>query len=272
MPVPAITFPDGRPATQFGCLEIVAVTCVAGSREQHSMSETSLTYESGELALFEHAKNWKSYFGAVLKPYISGDVAEVGAGIGGTTAALWNPAVQSWLCIEPDPDQAKQIEAKIKAGALPANCRARPGVLSDNSSTLFDTILYIDVVEHIADDRGELRQAFSRLRPGGNLVVLVPAFQALYSDFDRHVGHHRRYAKSELLAIAPEGAKLVRAQYLDSLAAGLSLANKLVLGAKLPTLSQILFWDRVIVPVSRVTDVVLSPWVGKSAIAIWARP
>lgn len=234
------------------------------------MSE--IRYESNDLSLFEHATNWKRYFGDHLKPFIGGDVAEVGAGIGGTTAALWNPRVRSWLCIEPDPDQTRRIEEKIAAGSLPANCRAQTGVLSDDPAAMFDTILYIDVVEHIADDRRELENAFRQLRPGGHLVVLVPAFQLLYSEFDRNVGHCRRYSKSQLLAVAPSGANLVKARYLDSIACLLSVANKFVLGAKLPTLSQILFWDRKIVPLSRIVDPLLSRWVGRSVIAIWRRP
>ena len=57
----------------------------------------------------------------------------------------------------------------------------------------FDTILYVDVLEHIADDAAELARARRLLTPEGNLVVLAPAHQSLFSPFDAAVGHYRRY-------------------------------------------------------------------------------
>lgn len=62
----------------------------------------------------------------------------------------------------------------------------------------FDTILYIDVLEHIADDRAELVEAARRLNPGGYLVVLSPAHQWLFTAFDAAIGHVRRYTAKSL--------------------------------------------------------------------------
>ncbi len=62
----------------------------------------------------------------------------------------------------------------------------------------FDTITIIDVLEHIEDDRQQLRRIWERLNPGGRLVVLVPAFPVLYGERDRNNGHFRRYTSREL--------------------------------------------------------------------------
>jgi hypothetical protein len=133
----------------------------------------------------------------------------------------------------------------------------------------FDAILYIDVLEHIEDDVAELERSAARLRPGGHIIVLSPAHQGLYSEFDKAIGHFRRYSKASLLAAAPPGLRLVEAFYLDAVGMAASLANRLLLRASMPTGGQILFWDRVLVPVSRVIDPIFVRRVGKSVVAIW---
>jgi 2-polyprenyl-3-methyl-5-hydroxy-6-metoxy-1,4-benzoquinol methylase len=71
------------------------------------------------------------------------------------------------------------------------------------ASEVFDAVLYVDVLEHIADDLSELRRAAVHLRPGGVLVILVPAHPRLYSAFDAAIGHYRRYTKSMLITVVP---------------------------------------------------------------------
>ena len=68
----------------------------------------------------------------------------------------------------------------------------------DRVSGSFDAITLIDVLEHIEDDRGQLRQIWDRLVPGGQLIVIVPAFPVLYGERDRNNGHFRRYTRREL--------------------------------------------------------------------------
>jgi len=78
----------------------------------------------------------------------------------------------------------------------------------------FDTILMLDVIEHIDDVPGFLRSAAFHLRPQGQLVVNVPALQFLYGCYDRHVGHQRRYNKRVLChELEAGGFQLVRAGY-----------------------------------------------------------
>ena len=103
------------------------------------------------------------------------------------------------------------------------------------SEDRFDTILYVDVLEHIEDDRGELAGAAARLRTGGHVVVLAPAHQALYSPFDKAIGHFRRYSHRSLLAAAPSTLQPVAAYYLDAVGMAASLANRLLLRASMPS-------------------------------------
>jgi 2-polyprenyl-3-methyl-5-hydroxy-6-metoxy-1,4-benzoquinol methylase len=108
------------------------------------------------------------------------------------------------------------VEAAIASGALPPSCEAHAGTLAGlPAQRSFDSILYIDVLEHIEDDRVEARHAAGRLRSGGKLIVLAPAHQWLYSPFDEAIGHFRRYSRSSLAAAVPSELKLVELRYLD---------------------------------------------------------
>lgn len=233
----------------------------------------SFSYVGTELDVFALADNWKAYYGSFLRPFLRGEVLEVGAGLGATTRALCDGTAARWTCLEPDPKLAATIAAAAAEGALPACCRAAAGdVASLPPDDLYDAILYVDVLEHIADDRAELARAAAHLKPGGRIAVLSPAHAWLYTPFDAAIGHHRRYTKATLASAAPPGLEAERLDYLDTAGLLLSLGNKLLLRSAHPTAAQILFWDRRVIPVSRVLDRLLARRAGKSVLAIWRRP
>jgi SAM-dependent methyltransferase len=229
------------------------------------------TYEGDELPTFAEAVRWKRYFRSKLRPWLTGDVLEVGAGQGGTTQLLYDGSQSSWTCLEPDAALAEQISA-IDSWPTPAGApQVAVGTISDAvvEATQYDTIIYIDVLEHIEHDAEELEQAAKLLKPGGTLIVLSPAWPILYSDFDQAVGHFRRYTRRSLTALTPDTVKLERLFFLDSLGALLPLGNRLLLGRRQPRRSQVLFWDRCVIPLSRCLDVCLAYCFGRSIIAIW---
>jgi SAM-dependent methyltransferase len=227
-------------------------------------------YVGTELELFQHATRWKAYYARALRRFIVGDVLEVGAGLGATSRFLCDGRQRSWTCLEPDPGLYDRLNAELNRRPLPSPGRTFLGtVASLGTEERFDTILYVDVLEHIEDDRKELAGSAARLRPGGHIVVLAPAHQALCSPFDKAIGHFRRYSKSTLLTAAPPVLESVAAYYLDAAGMAASLANRLLLRQSIPTNGQVMFWDRALVPVSRVIDPMLAHSVGKSVVAIW---
>lgn len=230
-------------------------------------------YLGDELALFEHAVHWKAYYGALLRPYLRGRVLEVGAGLGGTTRALCDARPTDWLCLEPDAALAAHIGAACAAGALPAAVRLRVATLAGLPAAegLFDAVLYVNVVEHIADDAAELARAYARLAPGGALLVVVPAHQWLFSRFDAAIGHFRRYSRGRLRQALPAGGRVRRLAYLDSFGLLAAAASKL-LRQTYPTLAQVKLWDRGLVPVSRRLDRLIGYAVGKSVLAVVEKP
>jgi cyclopropane fatty-acyl-phospholipid synthase-like methyltransferase len=124
------------------------------------MNMATQAYVGSELELFAQAIKWKSYFREQLKPYLGAYVLEVGAGIGGTTRVLCDGKQQSWVCLEPDPELAAQIKLLIGNNRLPSCCQVAVGTLTSvDDRPTFDTILYVDVLEHIKDDADELQAA-----------------------------------------------------------------------------------------------------------------
>jgi SAM-dependent methyltransferase len=229
-------------------------------------------YAGGELGLFASATNWKQYFSAQLRPHIAGDVVEVGAGIGGTTALVGTAPHRSWLCLEPDPTFADQLRSRVANGELPIRPEVRNGFLEDlPAGQCFDTILYIDVLEHIAGDRRELAHAASRLRAGGRIVVLCPAHDWLYSQFDRALGHFRRYEKNQLEALCPDGLVVVESFYLDAVGVLVSLGARLT-RRRQPSPGQVAFWDKAVIPFSRIADAWLGRRLGKTVVVVYGRP
>ena len=211
------------------------------------MAEQS--YVGRELEIFSQAINWKEYFSNQLQPFIGKRVLEVGAGIGATTEILARKECFEWVCLEPDIQLLEVVAEKIESGILPDYCRTVQGsisVLSEEEN--FDTILYIDVLEHIEYDRAELANASRRLIPGGNLIVLSPAYNFLFSNFDKAIGHFRRYDRKMIGRLTPPESALIYFKYLDAVGMLTSLANKLILGQSNPTIEQIRFWDRWLVP------------------------
>jgi SAM-dependent methyltransferase len=236
--------------------------------EWDSMSVEKFEYVGNELDVFSHARHWKSYWTSFLRPYIVGDVLEVGAGLGVNTAQINNSEVRSIHCIEPDEALAAQLRGAVFGNAA---ITVSVGTISSLLGRLFDSILYIDVLEHIKDDKSELADAIRLLRPGGRVIVLAPAHQALYSPFDKAIGHYRRYDRGSLRSCSPPLSRLERMSYLDCVGLTVSTMNKLLLKQSLPTLRQILFWDNYLIPASKALDPWLRYAVGKSIVAVWVR-
>jgi hypothetical protein len=202
-------------------------------------------------------------------------VLEVGAGIGTTSKALCRGHHQRWICLEPDSAQVDKIRLLIEQGELPPFCETARGVLGGDAAALrgraVDSVLYVDVLEHIENDRAELQKAAEHVAPSGYIVVMSPAHQWLYTEFDRNIGHYRRYDRGGLVKLFPAGGRIVVARYLDSVGLLASAGNRLFLRSGMPNAGQIKLWDRVFVPLSKRLDPLLWHGLGKSVLVVWQR-
>jgi len=225
----------------------------------------------------ENLGNSKHFFDWVLEefePYLHGRVLEVGAGIGTITRKLVEryPDV-SVVALEPADNMFATLEPYA---ALTPLVRARKGTLAElaaEDAMEFDAVLYVNVLEHIADDERELELAAAALRPGGALLVFGPALEALYSELDHKAGHYRRYSIGRLRQIVEaSGMEVVSLRYFDLLGVlPYLVAYRWLHGGGISG-STVWLYDRLIVPVSRfIQRLFPHPPAGKNVILVALR-
>ena len=225
-------------------------------------------YSGKELDAFSYAKRWKRYWWGQIRPFVGCDILEVGAGCG-NNVGIFNlkPGIH-YTGIEPDQELADVLKLRLDEMSF-----EKSSVVVGCSGQLvgkhcFDTVVYLDVLEHIEDDKAELRLAFDLLREGGHLIILSPAYQWLYSAFDRSVGHWRRYNVAALKSVIPEGGIEVRVRHLDSVGLLASVAMKIFSRSGKASKGSVTIWDRMLVPISRCVDPLMRYWLGRSLLVI----
>lgn len=229
-------------------------------------------YIPSELDIFAEALNWKAYWSSRIERWIWGSVLEAGAGIGANTPFLTTSAVGRWVCLEPDQRLIDQLTENIGPSTNGVSHEVVCGTLGTlPRAESFDTILYINVLEYIEDDAGEVRLAAEHLRTGGHLIVLCPAHQWKYTPFDAAIGQFRRYNKASMRALTPAEMSLESIFYLDACGIAASAGNQALPRQSMPTREQIRLWDRRIIPLSRLIDPLLRYSVGKSIVAVWRK-
>ena len=233
----------------------------------------NISYQGSELDSFDRAENWKAYWIRIVRPFLGKNILEVGAGIGANAVRLAAIKDSRITCLEPDPALAQKIKNRIKDNRLESRVKTSVGYVNDlEKKETFDSILYIDVLEHIKDEQKELENAVSLLKSKGRLIILSPAHMFLFSNFDRAIGHYRRYTRHTLQKAIPLGMETLRLQYLDSVGLLASAANRLLLKQNNPSIKQVLTWDRWFVPLSLCLDPILGYQAGKSVLGIWQKP
>ena len=222
-----------------------------------------MKYPGAELDNFDKAKIWRKYIFYQIKEFIKKDVLEVGAGIGSFTNNYKNIADNITLS-EVDDKNFMILKKKFKA----ANFNFSNKTTKDINKK-FDTIMYLNVLEHIKEDIKEIQNAFEKLEIGGHLIVLVPAHNKLYSKSDKAVGHFRRYEIDFFKKINIQNSNLIKLVYLDSLGYFLYYLNKIFFKEEVyPSKLKIFIWDKIFTPISYLLDKVLMYKFGKNILYV----
>ena len=219
-------------------------------------------YDGWELQYFDKASNFRNYQFDLVKRFIKGNVAEVGPG-NGVFLKYYLPLADTIDLFEPSENFLINLN-KFKDTKV----NIINSYFKENKN-YYDTILYLDVLEHIKDDQSEVQAAYESLKKGGTLIINVPAFQHLYSKFDKDIEHLRRYSKNTLNSLT---TKLSFSQtnlfYYDSIGYLLSFASKLITKDYLNNFDKkIKIWDSLI-PFSKLIDLLTLNKFGKSLIMI----
>jgi 2-polyprenyl-3-methyl-5-hydroxy-6-metoxy-1,4-benzoquinol methylase len=164
----------------------------------------------------DHAEHYGDWIMDMMRPYLRGDICEVGAGHGTLTPKL--AAFGRVIACDPSMRCADRLQERF--GARDDIEVVHGGFDIASKERSFDTIVVINVLEHIEDDGAALAHFREHLRPGGHLLVFAPAFDSLYSDFDRRIGHFRRYHRGSLIAaMLRAGLEVVDAAYVNAVGA-----------------------------------------------------
>jgi SAM-dependent methyltransferase len=226
------------------------------------------------LDFLEDGLNYYTWLAGALKPALSGRVVEHGAGTGALSLALLQAGAKELVVTEPTPNLVEVLrrklsnrsEVEIFAGTLEAFLeRSGPGTA--------DGIVSSNVLEHIEDDTGCLRAMHTLLKPGGTLGLYVPARPELYGEFDRAVGHCRRYRRRELREkLVSAGFDVERIAYRNVLTGLAWFVNGRLLKKSDVSRGGLKFYDDYVFPVCRtIEDLLPLPW-GQNLLAIARRP
>lgn len=192
-------------------------------------------------------------------------VVDFGAGIGSFCHVLAGDCGR-FIAVEADREQAADLARRGFAVST----------MSDLEDGSVDYIYSLNVLEHIEDDSGTLHVIARKLRPGGHLLIYVPAFQMLWTGMDDLVGHCRRYRRRALANLMRSaGLDLRRCEYADSAGFFATLLLKLLGGGRSGRIGRtpLILFDRLAFPVGRLLDRAGCRLVcGKNLFAIGVRP
>jgi len=172
------------------------------------------------LRVISDADNFNKWMFDTLRPYIRGKVLEVGSGIGNISGLLLQ--TQDSVVLSDLSEDYTTILRRRFTGH-PALCDTLVMDLNDPAfgrryaswAGSFDTIVALNVIEHVADDQRAIANCVGLLKKGGRLIVLVPAYQALYNRFDRELGHCRRYKKATLRELVGPHCTIIKTRYFN---------------------------------------------------------
>jgi SAM-dependent methyltransferase len=233
------------------------------SAEPNSMATT----EDFEFDALAQARNYRQALFAEFGPFLRGDVVEIGAGIGQMTEHLLRlPGVKRTVAVEPDSRFCARHRAQFPKHHLIEGTAASLPAEDD-----WDAILSINVLEHIEDDRGELKRYAALLRERrGALCLLVPARPEIYAPIDKDFGHFRRYMRGELRQkLRAAGFAIERLHYYNCAGYFAWWFNFCLLKKRCFEKEKVWFYDRAIFPVVHAMESrIIRPPFGQNLLAV----
>ena len=238
-----------------------------------STEDKTTTYEGADLEALATLKRYQSWIVETFQPYLSGRAIEFGAGIGNISARLIEQ-VSSLDLIEPSANLAtplkKRFEGDKRVAVYSQPLEARLPKIPDQTC---DCVVLVNVLEHIEDDVAALKGFWRILKPGGHLLLFVPAMKFLYSDLDAAVGHFRRYQRPELNGrVMNAGFAIVQSRYFDALGVAPWWLLNTVMGATGFNPLLVGIYDAVFTPISRGLESLVPPPFGKNILLVARRP
>jgi len=229
-------------------------------------------YEGHDLEALSVLNRYRAWIMEGFEPYLHGAAVEIGAGIGSYSAQILE-RVASLDAVEPTAELSQRIEAKFSHdNRVRTFNKTVEGWIQATAPEIYDAVIMINVLEHIADDRAVLAALHERLRPGGHLLLFVPALPRLYSRIDRLLGHHRRYTLPDLREkTLAAGFSIKVARYFDMLGTIPWFLINTLAGATRFSPGAARLYDALGVPVTRAVERWISPPFAKNILLVGRR-
>ena len=223
------------------------------------------------LEAIANAPRFNEWMYTVTSSRLTGRVLEIGSGIGNISEQYLQDGRKLMLS-DIRENYCEYLERKFEQEPTCAGVRlidlVHPNFDSEYVDLLetFDGVFALNVVEHIADDILALANAKKLLRKGGRLVILVPAYQALFNEFDRSLEHYRRYTEGSLKKVFQKNNfQIVHSQYFNFAAiAGWWFSGNILKKKTIPT-GQMRIYN-MLVPIFKIVDKFVLNRVGISVI------
>lgn len=208
------------------------------------------------------AKNYHNWIYENIESKLGDKIAEIGSGVGNFTEFLLrndNAKVDAYEPCAKMHDNSKFLK-NPRVHCINSNFE----LVTKSSADKYDSVIFINVLEHIQNDFEALNKAHRIIRRSGQLVIFVPALQFLYSDFDRSIGHYRRYQRSKLIELVQNaGFKILSCKYFDSLGIIPWFLFMKLMGCGLSTQNTYAY-DRFVVPWLKIVEKTFTPPIGKN--------
>jgi SAM-dependent methyltransferase len=232
------------------------------------MHDPEFEYSGTELDSMVHASNYYRMILDRFAPYLGRRIVEVGAGIGTFSTHLVEASGRGEVTlIEPDRANAERLRERFRGAA---GVRVHHGTLdSAGEAAGADSIVLVNVLEHIEDDRALLHAAWKRLAPGGYLLLFLPALPALFGTLDEAFGHFRRYTRAELREkLRAAGFTIELLRYTNFVGVLSWFVAGRVLRKRTLSPGDVRLYDRWVVPWMSRVERVWSPPGGQNLIAV----
>jgi 2-polyprenyl-3-methyl-5-hydroxy-6-metoxy-1,4-benzoquinol methylase len=237
----------------------------------HRFTQTTTQYAADDLETMSEARRYQAHVFELLRPHIGSQVLEVGCGIGTTSLRLAEIA-RHLVCIEPNPNCVTRARAALDGNPRITLriCHLEECDRDEMVQQRFDTIVCVNVLEHIEDDIRALRLFRDLVAPtGGKVLIFVPAVQAAYGPLDAALGHHRRYTKRTLrAAFDAAGLDLVDLRYTNPIGLLGWMYNAHVSRTTEHTSGQVRLFESLVAPWALPLDRMVPPPIGLSLFAV----
>ena len=234
-------------------------------------------YAGKDLEAMSFAVNYHRWILSTFEPFLGQRIVEVGAGTGSFSELLLERRLESLSLVEPSTAMYRQLcerveELKPSVPVKTYNDIFQQVATQIRTSQQPDSILYVNVLEHIEDDVAELGHVANTLEPHGRLFIFVPALQWLHGSYDRQINHFRRYSRSELEKKCVEaGFRVIASKYFDLLGVLPWLVKYRLFQSPNMEPGAVRFYDRRIVPIGKTLEARITPPVGKNILLVAER-